>query len=113
MNANITPACKKALQSISEHLKNPQKSPFPESNKTSPIKPSDISQIFKPFSDLPYSADIESLRGYFLQSIHKHELALYVYEEILTRFPFHATTLRRKGDLLKIMGRLGESHDCF
>lgn len=39
----------------------------------------DVSAMFQAFAEMPYSADIESLRGWCMQSIHKYEVALYIY----------------------------------
>lgn len=69
------------------------------------MTPVDITRIFKPTSSLPFSADFESLRGWCFEQIHKNDLALYIYDEILDKSPLHGVTLRRKGQLLAKMGR--------
>ena len=71
---------------------------------------SDITKVFQAISHLPYSADIASLKAWFIQSIFKYDLALDYYNEILHQNPFHSTTLRRKGELLKKLDREQEAN---
>jgi hypothetical protein len=77
------------------------------------LTPADVTKIFKPTSAQAYSADLESLRGWCMEQIHKNDLAMYIYDEILEKCPLHAVTLRRKAQLLVKMGRQEESNDLF
>lgn len=74
---------------------------------------SDITKMFKPVGEMPYSPDVESLKGWCFEKIHKHELAMYVYDEVLNKCCLHGPTLRRRGQLLKKLQREQESQAMF
>lgn len=71
LSSALTPATQsyfKILETVSKHFGHKKK-------KRPNFTPSDITNMFTSVNELPYSPDIESLKGWCLQEIGKYELA--------------------------------------